>query len=116
LTNFYWGKLHLFFFRNDPPGQTCSQAIRKLTELTQNVSSGTVSLEFVSQIKDVQLKSIDTLQNLIRLDALDKMLNDSTDTDIPNFEQLVINASYTYTYVCVFVHSVSCIRSFSTDQ
>jgi hypothetical protein len=98
-------KFHLFrFLRNDPPGQTCSQAVRKLTEFTRNVSSGTVPLEFVSQTKDIHLKDIDRLQDLDRLRDLEQMLNDCTDTDITNFEQLVINTLYTYT------------KCFSTDQ
>jgi len=84
-----------FFFRNDPPGQTCSQAIRKLTEFTQNVSSGSVPLEFVSQTKYLPVRNIDELQNLNQVEVLEQKLNDCTDTDIANFEQLVINTSYT---------------------
>lgn len=84
------------FLRNDPPGQTCSQAIRKLTELNQNVSSGSVPLEFVSQNKYLPVRDIDELQDLNRVELLEQMLNDCTDTDIANFEQLVINTSYTY--------------------
>lgn len=76
--------------RDDPPGQTCSQAIQKLTEFTQNVSSGIVPLEFVSQSKDLRLKDFEQLQNLDKLDVLEQKLNDCTSTDIANFEQLVI--------------------------
>jgi len=83
------------FFRNDPPGQTCSQAIQKLTEFTQNASSGSVPLEFVSQTKNLPVRDIDELQDLNQVEVLGQMLNNCTDTDIANFEQLVINTSYT---------------------
>lgn len=76
--------------RNDPPGQTCSQAVQKLTEFTQNVSSHTVTPEFVSQTKDIRLTNIDLLQDLDELDALEQKLNNCTSTDIANFKQLVI--------------------------
>lgn len=84
------------FLRNDPPGQTCSQAIRKLTEFTQNVSSGSVPLEFVSQTKCLPARDIDKLEVLNQVEVLEQKLNDCTDTDIANFEQLVINTSFTY--------------------
>ncbi|XP_021923108.1 helicase SKI2W isoform X2 [Zootermopsis nevadensis] len=83
-----WEKRQIPRFRDDPPGQTCSQAIQKLTEFTQNVSSGIVSLEFVSQSKDILLKDFEQLQNLDKLDVLEQKLNDCTSTDIANFEQL----------------------------
>jgi len=82
------------FLRNDPPGQTCSQAIRKLTEFTQNVLSGSVPLEFVPM--EFVVRDIDELQDRNNVEILEQKLNDCTDTDIANFEQLVINTSYTY--------------------
>lgn len=85
------------FLRDDPPGQTCSQAIRKLTEFTQNVSSDSVPLEYVSQTKYLPSRNIDELQNLIKVGILEQKINDCTDTDIANFEQLVGNTSYSYT-------------------
>jgi hypothetical protein len=75
-------------FRDDPPGQTCSQAVQKLTEFTQNVSSGTVPLEFVSPAKDIDLKINDKLK---RLNVVEQKLNDCTSMNIANFEQLVIH-------------------------
>jgi len=84
------------FLRNDPPGQTCSQAIRKLTEFTQNMSSGSVPLEFVSQTMYLPVRDIAELQNLNQVEVLQQKLNTCTDTDTANFEQLVINTSYTY--------------------
>jgi hypothetical protein len=99
-------KFHLFLFlRNDPPGQTCSQAVRKLTEFTQNVSSDIVPLEFVSQTKDIHLKDIDRVEDRNRLRVLEQKLTECTGTDIANFEHLVINTSHIYMYI-----------SFSTDQ
>jgi len=82
------------FLRNDPPGQTCSQAIRKLTEFTQNVFSGSVPLEFVPL--EFVVRDTDELQDRNQVKVLEQKLNDCTDTDIANFEQLVINTSYTY--------------------
>ena len=60
------------------------------------MSSGTLPLEFVSQTKYLPVRDMDKLQDLNRVEVLEQMLNDCTDTDIANFEQLVINASYTY--------------------
>jgi len=81
------------FLRNDPPGQTCSQAIRKLTEFTQNVLSGSVSLEFVPL--EFVVRDIDELRDRNKVEVLEQKLNNCTDTDAANFEQLVINTSYT---------------------
>lgn len=90
------------FLRNDPPGQTCSQAIQKLTEFTQNVSSGSVTLEFVSQTEHLLVRDNDELQDLNQVKVLKQKLNDCTNTDIANFEQLVINTSYIY--IQCFLH------------
>jgi hypothetical protein len=89
---FVWGNSHLFFIlRDDPPGQTCSQAVQNLTEFTQNVSSGIVSLEFESPAKDIHSKNIDIQQKLNQLNVLEQKLNDCTSMNIANFEQLVIH-------------------------
>jgi hypothetical protein len=92
----------LLILRDAPPGQTCSQAIQKLTEFTQNVSSGIEPLEFVSPATDIHLKNIDILQKLNQLHFLEQKLNDCTSMNIANFEQLVIHnifsSTSTYTY------------------
>jgi hypothetical protein len=96
--------------RNDPPQQTCSLAVQKLTEYTQNVSSGTVPLEFVSPTKDIHLKDTDILQKLNQLNVLEKKLNDCTSTNIANFEQLVIHHiiySHIHVHVKYSQHSFS---------
>jgi hypothetical protein len=77
--------------RDNPPGQTCSQAVQKLTEFTHNVSAGTVPLEFVSQTKDICLKDTDLLLKLDQLDVVEQKLNDCTSTNIANFKQLVMH-------------------------
>jgi hypothetical protein len=89
---YVWGNSHLFrILRDDPPGQTCSQAVQKLTEFTKNVSSGTVPLEFVGPTKDIHLKNVDILHQLNQLNDLEQKLNDCTSMNIANFEQLVIH-------------------------
>ncbi|KAJ4448311.1 hypothetical protein ANN_10326, partial [Periplaneta americana] len=71
-----------------PPGQTCSQAVQKLTEFTQNVVSETVPLDFVSPTKDIKLSKEGILEDLKQLDLLEKKLNDCSSVNIANFEQL----------------------------
>jgi hypothetical protein len=100
--------------RDDPPGQTCSHAVQKLTEFTQNLSSGTVPLEFVSQTKDIHLKNIDLLQNLKQLE---QKLNDCTNTNIANFEQLVIchHVHVTNSYYILPCHNSLLVKVIQSD-
>ncbi|XP_069681721.1 superkiller complex protein 2 [Periplaneta americana] len=83
-----WDKRQIPRFRDCPPGQTCSQAVQKLTEFTQNVVSETVPLDFVSPTKDIKLSKEGILEDLKQLDLLEKKLNDCSSVNIANFEQL----------------------------
>jgi hypothetical protein len=53
-------------------------------------------MEFVSQTEHLVVRNNDELQDLNQLKDLKQILNDCTGTDIANFEQLVINTSFTY--------------------
>ena len=64
-------------------------AIQKLTEFTQNVASGSEHLEFVSPVRDINVKKSDILDELKRLEILEKKLANCPSINIAHFEQQV---------------------------
>ncbi|XP_063216378.1 superkiller complex protein 2 isoform X3 [Bacillus rossius redtenbacheri] len=82
-----WTKRQNPRFRDAPVGPTCAQAVQELTELTHNVHSGNVKLEYSLLTRDLRVKDVDIVKKLARVSELRPTLYQFPCTKIANFEQ-----------------------------
>ncbi|XP_060530075.1 superkiller complex protein 2 isoform X2 [Cylas formicarius] len=85
-----WQKRQMERFKDDPPGQTCAQAVQELEKLTMlyNENRRSNVLSFLHFIVDLKINDQHLFHHLKEMyEQKDKLLDYIPSTQIPNFEQ-----------------------------